>query len=172
MGGSPKNGERGGDRGEQAKTLLGAPSTLTYPQYQQKPYFFWTLPPIVSPFFHKASKKFPNFPPFSPILPKSAHFEVSVLVPPPPPAPSKHVKSQKNDGQAGSCAWTSPCLQATRGTKRTYVAENLPVPQPIHNCCNRAPQHYVQHFSASCPSGGIRSWELWNRSPFQPCASS
>ena len=57
---------------------------------------------------------------------------------------------------------TSPCLRATRGTKRTHVTENLPVPHPNHNCCNRALQHYVQaNFSmfwrSLLPIRGIRS---------------
>ena len=36
-----------------------------------------------------------------------------------PPSPlHKHAKSQENDGQAGSHAWTNPCLRATCGIKR------------------------------------------------------
>ena len=37
-----------------------------------------------------------------------------------PPPLSKHVKSQKNNAQRGSCAETSPCLREMRGNKRTY----------------------------------------------------
>ena len=49
-----------------------------------------------------------------------------------------------------------------RGTKRTYVTENLPIPHPNHNCCNRALQPYVQAFfsmfwRSSLPIRGIRS---------------
>ena len=80
-----------------------------------------------------------------------------------PPLPlSKHAKSHKNDGQTGSCAYTSSCLRATRSTKSMYVAENLPIPHPNHNCCNRALQHYVQANSSmfwrsSLPVRGISS---------------
>ena len=62
----------------------------------------------------------------------------------PPPPLRKHAESQQNDGNTGSCAWTRPCLRATRGTKRTYVTGNLPIPHPKHNCRNRALQHNVQ----------------------------
>ena len=64
--------------------------------------------------------------------------------PAPPPLCPSTPKIHKNDRQTGSCAETSPCLHATRGTKRTYVAGNLPVPHPHHNCCNRPLQYYVQ----------------------------
>ena len=49
-----------------------------------------------------------------------------------------------------------------RGTKRTYVTKNLPIPHHEHNCCNRALEHNVQaNFSmfrrSSLPIRGIRS---------------
>ena len=43
----------------------------------------------------------------------------------------KHAETQEKDG---ACARRSV-------PKRTYVAENLPIPHPNHNCRNRAPEH-------------------------------
>ena len=53
-------------------------------------------------------------------------------------------------------------MRTTRGTKRTYVTGNLPIPHPKHNCRNRALQHNVQeNFSefwrSSLPIMAIRS---------------
>ena len=42
----------------------------------------------------------------------------------------------------GPCAWTTPCLNVTHGTKA--CSENLPIPHPNLNCRNRAPLHNVQ----------------------------
>ena len=80
----------------------------------------------------------------------------------PTPPLRKHPESHHNDDNTGSRAETSPCLRATRGTKRTYVTGNLPIPHPKHNCRNRALQHNVQanfseFWSSSLPIRAIRS---------------
>ena len=63
---------------------------------------------------------------------------------PPPSACASTMKSKKTTVRPGPAAWTQQCLRATCGTKRTYVTENLPIPHPKHNCCNRALEHNVQ----------------------------
>ena len=55
----------------------------------------------------------------------------------------------------------SACLCAARGIKRTYVAKILPIPDPEHNCRNRALEHNVQanfskFWTSSLPIRGIR----------------
>ena len=94
------------------------------------------------------------------------------LFPAYPPPPRKHPESHQNDGNTGSRAKTSPCLRATRGTKRAYVTGNLPIPHPKHNCRNRALQHNVQaNFRVlEVLTAHQGHQELWNRSPFPPCA--
>ena len=78
-------------------------------------------------------------------------------IPPPPPCAStlKVIKTTVT---------RAPVLRQdfTRGTKRTYVTGNLPIPHPKHNCRNRALQHTVQaNFSeiwtSSLPIRAIRS---------------
>ena len=80
----------------------------------------------------------------------------------PPPPLSKHAKRQKNDSQTAHVLRQARACTRHAAPKRTYFAENLPVPHPNHNCCNRARQHYVQaNFSmfwrSSLPVRGISS---------------
>ena len=101
----------------------------------------------------------PHSPPPCPPSPSPQSNPTNPHTPLPPPPLCKHQESQENHGQTGS-----RCLHAMRGTKRTYVTENLPTPDPKHNCLNRALEHNVQHFSASsggphCPSGASEAVE-------------
>ena len=58
-----------------------------------------------------------HVPPLSKLCPASKRL--------PPPLAQAH-KSQEDDGQTGSRAWTSPCLRTTRSTKRRNVANTCP----------------------------------------------
>ena len=68
--------------------------------------------------------------------------EVCCSVPPPPPCAST-AKVRKTTVTRGPRAWTSPCLRATRKTKRHCTQKTCPYPTPSTSLTNMALEHNV-----------------------------
>ena len=78
---------------------------------------------------------------------------------PPPPHPTplrKHLESQENELDKAVLVRNAWYHNMSLGT---YVTENLPIPHPKHNCCNRhtVQTNFSKFWRSSLPISGIRS---------------
>ena len=94
-----------------------------------------------------------------------------IKLPSPPPL-RKHGQGQKNNGHTGSQCLDKPVLACDAQHKETLHTENLPIPHTKHITHKHGTRTQrvgkIQHG----PRVLTAHQQVWNRNPFQPCASS
>ena len=88
-----------------------------------------------------------------------------------PPPLSKHKQGQKDNGHTGSWCLDKPMLAHNTQHKKTLHMENLPVPHTKHNSHKHGTRTQCVGKILHGPRVVNAHQQVWNRSPFQSCAS-